>query len=111
MRRFDCGLRVVFVAAIPHVSHDRRVEIENTLSPHRDVDLLRNLKCLLRGCRRAVLSLCTKLFRSFVIATVVRGRGGSVSMCCVDMQVRGVVIFALGHCVHHLPGGLRLLHL
>jgi len=28
---------------------------------------------------------------------------------CVDMQVRGIVIFALEHCVHHLPEGFASL--
>jgi len=46
-----------------------------------------------------------------VIASVVRGRSGSVSVGCVDMQVRRGVIFALGHCVHHLQEALCLLHL
>jgi hypothetical protein len=35
---------------------------------------------------------------------VVRGCGGSVGVGCVDMQVRGIVIVALGHRVLHLPG-------
>jgi hypothetical protein len=38
-----------------------------------------------------------------VIATVVCGCGGSVGVGCVDMQVRCIVIFALGHCALHLP--------
>jgi hypothetical protein len=39
-----------------------------------------------------------------MIAAMVRGCGGSVGVGCVDMQVRCIVIFALGHCVLHFPG-------
>jgi hypothetical protein len=38
VRRFDCELKEVFEAAIPHVSHDRRVMIENTPSLQSDAD-------------------------------------------------------------------------
>jgi hypothetical protein len=34
-----------------------------------------------------------------MIATVVCRCGGGVGVGCVDMQVCGIVIFALGHCV------------
>jgi hypothetical protein len=39
-----------------------------------------------------------------VIATVMCGCGGSMGVGCVDMQVCGGVIFALGHCVLHFAG-------
>jgi hypothetical protein len=38
MRRFGCELAEVFEAAIPYVSHNRRVVIEKTLGPERGVD-------------------------------------------------------------------------
>jgi hypothetical protein len=42
-------LNVVLGAAIQRVSHDRKVVIESDLSPHRDLILLRDLKCFLRS--------------------------------------------------------------
>jgi hypothetical protein len=61
------------------------------------MDLLRNLKRFLRSRHGVVLSLGTQLFRCFVIASVVCGGGGCMGVGCVDMQVGGGVIFALGH--------------
>jgi hypothetical protein len=46
-----------------------------------------------------------------VIATVVRGCGGSVGVGCVDMQVRCGVVFALGHCVLHFKAQFWMLHM
>jgi len=105
MRRFDCELRVVFGAAIQRVSNHRKVLIEGDLCPHRNVNLLREFECFLRSCHRVVLRLWTKLFCGFVIAAVMCG-SGSVGVCSVDMQVRCIVIFALGHRVHHCRGNV-----
>jgi hypothetical protein len=44
VRRFDCELKEVFEAAIPQVSHDRRVMFENTPSLQSDADSLREFK-------------------------------------------------------------------
>jgi hypothetical protein len=44
-----------------------------------------------------------------MIAAMVRGSGGSVGMGCVDMQVRRIVIFALGHDFLHLSGSISSL--
>jgi hypothetical protein len=41
-----------------------------------------------------------------VIATVVCGSGSSMGVGSVDMQICGIVIFALGHCILHLPGNI-----
>jgi uncharacterized ion transporter superfamily protein YfcC len=43
-----------------------------------------------------------------VIATVVRGCGGSVGVGCVDMQIRCIVIFALRK--DALPAASAVLH-
>jgi hypothetical protein len=48
MRRFDCEFKEIFEAAIPHVSHDRRVVIDNALSLQRGVDSLREPQGFLR---------------------------------------------------------------
>jgi len=50
MTWFDCNFKEVFKAAIPRVSHDRRVVIENGLSLQRGVDSLRDLKEFFRSC-------------------------------------------------------------
>ena len=52
MSRFDCEFKEVCEAALPHISNDRQVVIESTLSPHRrGLDLLCNLKGFLRSCQ------------------------------------------------------------
>jgi hypothetical protein len=104
MNRFDCEFKEVLGAAIPLISHDRQVVIESNLSPHEGVNLLRDLKCFLRSCHRVVLSLRAQLFRGFVITAVMRGSGSSVGVGREDMQVRRIIIFALGHCVLLLQG-------
>jgi hypothetical protein len=104
MSRIDCEFNVLFGAAISHVSHNLQVGIENHLSTHGGVDLLHDLKRFLGSCHRVVMSLCAKLFSGFMIASVMCGSGSGVRMGSVNMQVRCIVIFALGHCLLHIPG-------
>jgi hypothetical protein len=49
MRRLDCELKVLLGAAILRASNHRKVVIEGDLSPHEGVNLLRDLKGLLRS--------------------------------------------------------------
>jgi hypothetical protein len=50
MRRLNFEFKEALGAAILNVSHNRQVVVENDLSPQVGVDLLRDLKCLIRSC-------------------------------------------------------------
>jgi hypothetical protein len=73
------------------------------LSPHRLWGLPRNGIRFFGGFHGVLLSPRAQLFRGFVIAAVVCGGGGRMSVRGVNVQIRSIVMVALGHCVLHIP--------
>jgi hypothetical protein len=66
------------------------------LSPRGFRRLPRNGTCFLGGFHGVLLSPRNQLFRGFVIAPVVRGCGGRMGVRGVDVQIRSIVMVALG---------------
>jgi hypothetical protein len=76
------------------------------LSPYWHWRLPRNGNRFLGGFQRVLLSPRAQFFRDRVIATVVCGGGGRMGVRGVDMQIRSIVMVALGHSVLHIPLGV-----
>jgi hypothetical protein len=72
------------------------------LSPYGFRRLPRNGIRFLGGFHGVLLSLRAQLFRGLVIAPVVCG-GGRMGVRSEDVQIRSIVMVALGHCVLHIP--------
>jgi type IV secretion system protein VirB2 len=73
------------------------------LSPRGLWRLPRNGIRFLGGFHGVLLSPPAQLFRGLVIAPVVCGGGGRMGVRGVDVQIRSIVMVALGHCVLHIP--------
>jgi hypothetical protein len=71
------------------------------LRPYGLGRLPRNGIRLLGGFHGVLLIPGTQLFRGRVIASVVCG--GGMGVRGVDVQIRSIVMVALGHCVLHIP--------
>jgi hypothetical protein len=65
--------------------------------------LPRNGIRFLGGFHGVLLSPRAQLFRGLVIAPVVCGGGGRMGVRGIDVQIRSIVMVALGHCVLHIP--------
>jgi hypothetical protein len=73
------------------------------LSPYALWFLPRNGIRFLGGFHGVLLSPRAELFRGLVITPVVCGGGGRMGVRGVDVQIRSIVMVALGHCVLHIP--------
>jgi hypothetical protein len=73
------------------------------LSPHGLGRLPRNGIRFLGGFHGVLLSPGAQLFCGRVIAPVVCGGGGRMGVRGVDVQIRSIIMVALGHCVLHIP--------
>jgi hypothetical protein len=73
------------------------------LSPRGLWRLPRNCIRFLGGFHGGLLSPRAQLFRGLVIAPVVCGGGGRMGVRGVDVQIRSIVMVALGHRVLHIP--------
>jgi hypothetical protein len=79
------------------------------LSPRGLWRLPRNGIRFLGSFHGVLLSPRTQLFRGLVIAPVVCGGGGRMGVRGVDVQIRSMVMVALGHWVLHIPVGVLAL--
>jgi hypothetical protein len=79
------------------------------LSPRGFGRLPRDGIRFLGGFHGVLLSPRAQLFRRLVIAPVVCGGGGRMGVRGVDVQIRGIVVVTLEHCVLRVPASVLAL--
>ena len=98
------------LSKLSHLCKGPGVSLDN-LNLHGLGRLPRNGIRFLSGFHGVLLSPGAQLFRGRVIAPVVCGGGGRMGVRGENVQIRSILIVALGHCVLHIPVSVRALSL